>query len=696
MDLPKVSETIFDSKKENLYKLAQLFPEVLKDGQVDFSALKEQLGDFEEVAAEKFELNWAGKKASKKSAFENDLGLTLKTTNVPNEIIGNHNLYIEGENLKVLKLLRNNYYNAIDVIYIDPPYNTGMDLIYHDRYDMSTQQFSVLEGEMSEELEKYKLNLKSTGKYHTNWLNMMYPRLRVAKDLLSDDGVICVSISDVEEANLKLLLDEIFGEENYINTISVKAKLNAGASGGGEDKRLKKNIEYIHIYAKNIDSIDPLAGLYQKEELLPLIEEMKKNNQSWKYTSVLTDLGEREYLKTIKDGDGNPIEIFKRTNIKRTTINKILKEENITEEEAYSKYLDSIFSDTNAQTSIRTRVIEATGSLEDHAMYEVVYTPRSGKMKGQSVSHYYISNTVRRVIWLNDVAEVIDGKVYKKERLSTLWDDIDFNNIGKEGGVPYPNGKKPLELVKRCISISQKKDAKVLDFFGGSATTAEAVVALNAEDEGQRLSIIVQLNEDLDDTLKKSSGEAKKQIQSIIDYLDTHSRPHYLSEVGKQRIQNIKNMYAMVDDFLELALDETNIRWTHEALNEGQILADEAEMTDKDKLDFMPGTKDIDVVYEVMLRQRDVPLSSSVELLSHIGPRTYMFADSYVVCLEEDITEELVEKLAAIDPLPIKYVLRDSAFGDNISLKEETFRRLQLLVERNTGVSKKTYTVEFL
>ncbi len=673
-----------------------MFPEVLKDGQVDFSALKEQLGDFEEVAAEKFELNWAGKKASKKSAFENDLGLTLKTTNVPNEIIGNHNLYIEGENLKVLKLLRNNYYNAIDVIYIDPPYNTGMDLIYHDRYDMSTQQFSVLEGEMSEELEKYKLNLKSTGKYHTNWLNMMYPRLRVAKDLLSDDGVICVSISDVEEANLKLLLDEIFGEENYINTISVKAKLNAGASGGGEDKRLKKNIEYIHIYAKNIDSIDPLAGLYQKEELLPLIEEMKKNNQSWKYTSVLTDLGEREYLKTIKDGDGNPIEIFKRTNIKRTTINKILKEENITEEEAYSKYLDSIFSDTNAQTSIRTRVIEATGSLEDNAMYEVVYTPRSGKMKGQSVSHYYISNTVRRVIWLNDVAEVIDGKVYKKERLSTLWDDIDFNNIGKEGGVPYPNGKKPLELVKRCISISQKKDAKVLDFFGGSATTAEAVVALNAEDEGQRLSIIVQLNEDLDDTLKKSSGEAKKQIQSIIDYLDTHSRPHYLSEVGKQRIQNIKNMYAMVDDFLELALDETNIRWTHEALTEGQIVADEAEMTDKDKLDFMPGTKDIDVVYEVMLRQRDVPLSSSVELLSHIGPRTYMFADSYVVCLEEDITEELVEKLAAIDPLPIKYVLRDSAFGDNISLKEETFRRLQLLVERNTGVSKKTYTVEFL
>ena len=119
-------------------------------------------------------------------------------------------------------------------------------------------------------------------------------------------------------------------------------------------------------------------------------------------------------------------------------------------------------------------------------------------------------------------------------------------------------------------------------------------------------------------------------------------------------------------------------------------------MTDKDKLDFMPGTKDIDVVYEVMLRQRDVPLSSSVELLSHIGPRTYMFADSYVVCLEEDITAELVEKLAAIDPLPIKYVLRDSAFGDNISLKEETFRRLQLLVERNTGVSKKTYTVEFL
>lgn len=145
-----------------------------------------------------------------------------------------------------------------------------------------------------------------------------------------------------------------------------------------------------------------------------------------------------------------------------------------------------------------------------------------------------------------------------------------------------------------------------------------------------------------------------------------------------------------------LKVENTNIRWTHEALNSGQIEAEEAQMTDKDQLDFMPGTNDIDVVYEIMLRQRDVPLSASVKRLQAIGSRTFLFADSYLVCLEENVTIYLLEHLAALDPLPIKFIFRDSAFGEDISFKEETFRRLQLLVERNTEESKKTYTVEFL
>src|SRR5699024_1685933 len=156
-------------------------------------------------------------------------------------------------------------------------------------------------------------------------------------------------------------------------------------------KRLKKNIEYIHIYAKNINELGPLAHLYQHENLMDLITEMRETDQSWKYTSVLLDLGERRKIATTTDGDGNAIDIYLRENIKRTTVNQLMKTENLSEEEVYKKYLDRIFSDTNAQSSIRTRVIEATGNLEPGNMYEVEYVPRSGRMKGQKVTHNYIS-----------------------------------------------------------------------------------------------------------------------------------------------------------------------------------------------------------------------------------------------------------------------------------------------------------------
>jgi adenine-specific DNA-methyltransferase len=715
VEYTKVSNGIFDPIKMNKAKfqekfgdqLAELFPSAVKDGVVNFASLLAELGQYIN-SDERYELSWAGKADAKRLANTDIVGRTLKYIEKDSLLPDStQNLYLEGDNLEILKVLRNSYYNSVKVIYIDPPYNTGNDFIYRDNYVINSEVSDKAEGDIDDDGKRLIVNQKSNGRFHSNWLSMMYSRLKVAYDLMSDDGIICVSISDVEASNLRIIMDDIFDEENFINTISIKSKVSAGASGGGEDKRLKKNIEYIHIYAKNIDNIEPLANLYQNVELMNLINEMREDGQSWKYTSVLVGYGDRRKLKTIEDGEGNPIDIYLRENVQRKTISQLVREEGLTEEEVYRKYLKEIFSDTNAQTSIRTRVIDAVGSLEEGTMYEVEYVPRSGKMKGKKVVHHYISNSVRRVIWLSDVAEEVNGVLYKKERLSTLWADIDYNNVGKEGDIAYANGKKPIELIKRCISINNDPDAIILDFFAGSASTAHAVMQLNIEDDGNRKFIMVQIPENLDESYARVSDPATKQgIKNAIELLDSIDKPHYLSELGKERIrragQKIKQEHHSKEGIEKLdvgfkvfGLANTNIRWFSEAIK-SDILDYDMSMTDKDQLDFNPGFTDIDVVYEILLRHRDIPLTTNVEKLTNIGNRTYIFADTVVVCLEETITEEMINKIAAIEPMATKIIFRDSAFGDDISLKENTMIRLEAQMRKNSGQEKRAYRVEFI
>ena len=236
---------------------------------------------------------------------------------------------------------------------------------------------------------------------------------------------------------------------------------------------------------------------------------------------------------------------------------------------------------------------------------------------------------------------------------------------------------------------------------------------LNA-DGGMRHYIVVQLQEDLDKILKETPSNKRLPLENAIQLLEEMNKPHYITELGKERIRRagdkIKAEVEASNAQIKLGEEpkqvpdigfrvfrtaDTNIRWTHEALKPGQVDIDESMLSDKDILDFMPGYTDIDVVYEVLLRQRDIPLSAKVEKLG-IGERTYLFADAYVVCLDETVTVELVEALAAVEPTPIKYVFRDSAFEDNISLKDETVRRLEAYIARNSGEQKKAYTVEFI
>ena len=259
----------------------------------------------------------------------------------------------------------------------------------------------------------------------------------------------------------------------------------------------------------------------------------------------------------------------------------------------------------------------------------------------------------------------------------------------------YP---KPKRLLKRLVHLgTNDADEIILDFFSGSATTAHAVMQLNAEDGGNRKFIMVQFPEICDE----KSEAAKAGYANICEIGKERIRragEKIKAEIEKSNAQlKIGEEPKQVPDigFRVFRVADTNIRWTHEAIVGEQLEYDENMLSDKDRLDFMPGYTDIDVVYEVLLRQRDIPLSANIEKLS-IGNRTYIFADAYVVCLDDTVTVELVEALAAVEPTPIKYVFRDSAFDDNISLKDETIRRLEAYIARNSGEQKKAYTVEFI
>ena len=392
-----------------------------------------------------------------------------------------YNFLLEGDNLHSLYLLEKTHKGAIDLIYIDPPYNTGHeDFVYDDNYVAEEDSFR-----------------------HSKWLSFMEKRLLIAKELLSEKGVIFIQISDIEVAQLKCLCDDIFGESNFLNIISVNMKNIAGASGGGEDKRFKKNCEYILVYAKSYDFLPLFNGPYIYTEISDLIQKYIDEGKSWKYTTVLLDEGEKEYIGSTVDGDGNDIKIFLRKNPKMLSVKQVAEIEGISEKEVYKKYGVKIFQTTNAQTSIRTRVMDfriENGITED--LLSIEYVPKTGKNKGRVYEQFYKGDKCRLFVWLKDTSEEIDGELYKRDLQGTYWDmNGAMKNVTKEGSVEFSNGKKPVDLLKQIINLYPQDDITVLDFFAGSATTGHAVVALNAEDGGTRKFILCTNNEnDICDT----------------------------------------------------------------------------------------------------------------------------------------------------------------------------------------------------
>ena len=679
----KVPQQINDIVGDNVKKLAQLFPSAVKDGEVDFEALKEELGQFEEVGSEKYELTWAGKKNAKKIAQEDVIGRTLKF--IPEDSKNadtTENLYIEGDNLEVLKLLRQNYYGAIKMIYIDPPYNTGNDFVYNDSFEMEKKESDIAEGVISELGERFSVNLKTSNRYHAKWLNMMYPRLKIAKDLLCNDGVIFVSIDDNEYDNLVNLCDEIFGQDNRIGPL-IQNKLNAK----NDTINIQKNHEFIVVYRKQlIEKNDSVQASLVRNVVV--------------YRDVFKENGRYYYINDSITTRGNGGTLNARPNLGYTVYYNPITKQKIgvmdydrelakTSNDEAKVYNDRIDLINQGYIAIRppkvrgnlgcwTWAVEKFNSESDN----IIITGKNGK--------YAVKKST--FVNPNDVM-LLNGKFqYISHSTGNSRSIIDFSTnegtnmlselMNKKGVF---NNPKNIEMIKYFLEIVNNNNCKILDFFSGSSSTAEAVMQMNASDGGNRQFIMVQLSEECE----KNSDAYKAGYKTIC-------------EIGKERIRRagdkIKSEYpdANIDiGFKVFRTADTNIKW-NSLMNMGQIDINQME-TSPDTIDFMLGAKDVDIVYELMLRQNDVPLSSKMEKICGGGyERTYLYADSYLVCLETKITNELIDKLAEIDPLPIKFIFRDSAFQDNIALKDETFRRLKALIEKNHGMKKMTYTVEFL
>lgn len=642
-DIPKTNTELF------LEMVEQYFPEAIKDGEVDFTALKEEMGEFHEVGPEHYDFTWAGKQAAKKEAQADIFGKSLRYK--PQDSLNpdtTENLYIEGDNLEALKLLRRNYHGKIKMIYIDPPYNTGSDFIYNDDTTISNEEL----GDISKNRINghwYEKNTKDSSLYHTKWLNLMYPRLKLARELLSDDGVIFISIDYNEQHNLRKMCDEIFGANCFVCSAIWKSSDNSN----NDAKQFSTDHNDTLIYSKS-----------------PMWQPQKLHDE--------TKQGHFKNPNNDPKGpwfDGNPL------------------------------------NSPNYRENLRYTITAPNGN--------VIQPPKNGWRWSQETLNEKMKSGE---IYFNNDYTNIKRKTYlcDTEGLppSSLW--TDFEKTGHNRQAKYElletmpenvfDTPKPTRLIKFIISlVKENTNAIILDFFSGSGTTADAVMQLNSEDSGTRKYILIQLPENLDYSLLKAKKDKRAVIENAINLCNAMNVPHTLSEIGKERIRRAakkiheENPDAVFDDgFKVFEVGNTTIRWNTMDDEEIKKLTDiDLRTGDKDALDFTFGHNDIDVVYEIMLRQYGIPLSTPIEKMPEISERTYIFADAVVVCLEPEINDELIEKLANIEPTPAKFILRDSAFNDDIELKDFSFRKLTGLIRNHqTEEERKSkynnYTVEFI
>lgn len=607
--MDKLKMHSLDGVARNIEVIGKLFPnavtEVMRDGRVeraiDFDVLRQELSDcIVEGREERYQFTWPDKK---KAMLAANAPITATLRPVVADSVGrdgtpggfdSENLYIEGENLEVLKLLQETYLGKIKMIYIDPPYNTGNDFVYEDDFAQSTGEYMANSGQYDEAGNRMVTNTESNGRFHTDWLNMIYPRLRLAKDLLAEDGVIFISIDDNEQENLRKLCDEIFGMENFIGQFIWQRRTSPDMR-----KLVSTAHDYIVLYAKNRNNIG-------------------------------------------------------------SAINKV----RLTEKDAgnYSN------PDNDPRGPWASSDFTAQG-YRPNQMYEITtpggakYTPPEGRCWKNIESEFLKQCEEGRMWFGKDGMGIPRRKTYLSERegknVWTWWPNSEVGHSQEAtqevknlfDGHAFFDYPKPVRLLKKIIQIGTHEDSLVLDFFSGSATTAHAMLQLNAEDNEHRHFIMVQLPEET----AIESDAAKAGYKNIC-------------EIGKERIRRagrkIKEDAGLTAPsdldigFRCLRLDESNMKPVYYA-------PDEVEQIDLFSLvnNVKPDRTPEDLLFQVML-DLGVLLSSPIEVKEIAGRKVFNVADGFLLaCFDRDVTDETVKAIAQMKPYYA--VFRDSSMASD-------------------------------
>lgn len=632
---------------ENFRKLAELFPNAVteaidENGEVvraiDKDVLMQEISTtVVEGKEERYQFTWPDKKKSILLA-NSPIAKTLRPCREESVDFDNtENLYIEGDNLEVLKLLQETYLGKVKMIYIDPPYNTGSDFIYHDDFAESTGEYLENSGQLDEDGNRLVQNTENNGRIHTDWLNMIYPRLKLAKDLLSDDGVVFISIDDNEIVNLRKVCDEVFGATNFEVDFHIKVRHEKRILR--EDIRYQLCMEHILCYRKH---------LYNPNRL----EKEKNSTDAYRWDISIIDPPK----ETIELG-GYKVEIYDSNSWSAIDMGLgkgDLKEYQIRGSLITQKGSASEFYEINLR---ERRNIDGEGTL-----YKVIGMGE----KGDGLGYRLIRHP-------NDFS-FKNGFYYQGKPLSTSESKglpypnymdfvVESNNVGEEGGVEYKGGKKPVALIEKIFEISgliQDKNAIILDFFSGSATTAHAVMNLN-KDGGNRKFIMVQLPENLDEAYKQASPKNKASLKNTINFLDKNNKPHFISEIGKIRIElcGAKLSDSVSDTgFRVLKLDSTNMKDVYYHPDEYETTLFDS-LVDNIKEDRTPE----DLLFQVML-DLGVLLSSKIEESTIAGKKVFNVADGFLIaCFDENVTEEVITAIAKMKPY--YFVMRDSSMAND-------------------------------
>lgn len=616
-----------DIGADNRARLKALFPSVFTESQnergepmeaIDFEKLKAELGTFSdlfEARRERYGMDWPGKKECMKLLQQPSVATLKPCREESVKFDHTENLFIEGDNLEVLKLLQKSYYDRVKMIYIDPPYNTGKEFIYPDNYSETLDTYLAYAGLADEEGRRFSTNTPNEGRFHTKWLNMMYPRLYLARNLLREDGVIFISIDDGEVSNLRKLCDEVFGEESFIaNAVWQKAYVANMTA-----KFISNTHDHILIYCKNPESFE--FGRFQRS---------------------------KEQIEKFQNPDDDPRGPWKAENL------------------SAGKYYAA------GQFIIKTP--KGTGVSPPSGRYWRCNEETYKRWVAEGRIWFGINGKSRPMLkkYLSEIQEGLTP--------DTWWGHKEFGS-NKEASISvkklFDNRQifdtpKPTKLLKRLLGLSNDKDAVVLDFFPGSCTTAQAVLDLNKEDKGHRKFIMVQLPE----PCGEKSEAFKAGYKTIADIGKERIR-RVIKKIEEEQAAKVKKAEGMLPGMAEklpdldlgfkvLKLDKSNFKvW-----DGGIADAAEGEMARQlelhiDHID--PKATQEDILFELLLKAGFMP-TEKVEKRELAGKTVFHIAEaSLLICLENEITRELIEAVAAAQPS--QFICLDRGFQGNDQLK---------------------------